>query len=400
MFRTLFLTTLGALAAVTLTPAHADAQFYGNYNRNYFSGYSSGYNSGFMPGLSVNNPYTGQSFNYNFSSRIYLGADYVNPYTGIRNTFYYNSYQSGPSLLNAGLGYVSPYAYPQYSGYGLGGYLGGGVGALGAGNNPALNPVVQEQVRLLRAAGGAANKNNDVEARKMIADQWAYEQKAKKVVAPAAAGVAFQNATEAQILSGKTINELAVAIRALEAKGAKANAGLLPADLLSHVSYSPGVPADVVELAAAGKLTFPETLSAREWMALRSDLQKAATPVLELAAAGKRVPSAAAEKLAAVVTTARKEVAPLLREVTFTEATELTRFLNRLESLSKLGTDADLNGVYIPTWTTVGAGVNEYVKHLGKYNMKLVSHANGDDEAYLAMYRAMLDYYNALSFAK
>ncbi len=404
MFRTLLLTTFGALAVVCLTADRAAAQYYGNanYNNNYYSGYSSGYNSGFMPGLYVNNPYTGQSFNYNFSYSTYLGADYVNPYTGVRNTFYYSNYQSGPFLPNLGLGYASPYAYPQYSGYGLGGYLGGGVGVYGgAGNNPALNPVVQEQVRLLRAAGGAANNNNDVEARKMIADQWAYEQKAKKLAAPvAAAGVAFQNATEAQIVSGKTINELATAIRALEAKGAKATAGLLPADLLAHVSYTPGVPADVVELAAAGKLIFPETLSAREWMAVRADLQKAATPVLELVSAGKRVPAATAEKLAVEVKTARKELAPLLREVTFAEATELTRFLNRLESLSKLGSDTNLSGVYVPTWTTVGAGVNEYVKHLGKYNMTIANHANGDDEAYMAMYRAMLDYYNALSAKK
>ena len=415
MFRTLSFMTLGALATVSLTPHRADAQYYGNYNygnfgnynngsynNNYYSGYSSGYNSGFMPGLYVSNPYTGQSFGYNFSYSTYLGADYVNPYTGVRNSFYYSNSQSGPFLPNLGLGYVSPYAYPQYSGYGLGGYLGGGVGAYGgATNNPALNPVVQEQVRLLRAAGGAARTNNDVEARKMIADQWAYEQKAKKVAAPAAAaGVAFQNATEAQILSGKTINELATAIRALEEKGAKASAGLLPADLLSHVSYAPGVPADVVELAAAGKLNFPEALSAHEWMAARSDLRKAATPVLELASAGKRVPAASAEKLAAEVKTARKELAPLLREVTFTEATDLTRFLNRLESLSKLGTDPNLSGVYVPTWTTIGTGVNEYVKHLGKYNMTVANHANGDDEAYMAMYRAMLDYYNALSVKK
>lgn len=415
MSRALFLTALGALAAVSLTPDRAAAQFYGNYNsgsfgnynngsynNNYYSGYSSGYNSGFMPGLYVNNPYTGQSFNYNFSYNTYLGADYVNPYTGVRNSFYYSNYQTGPFLPNLGLGYVSPYAYPQYSGYGLGGYLGGGVGAYGgAANNPALNPVVQEQVRLLRAAGAAGNNNNDVEARKMIADQWAYEQKVKKAATPAAAaGAGFQNATEAQILSGKTINELATAIRVLEAKGAKATAGLLPADLLSHVTYAPGVAADAVELAAAGKLTFPETLSAREWMAVRVDLQKAANPVLEFASAGKRVPAAAAEKLAAEVKAARKELAPLLREVTFTEATELTRFFNRLESLSKLGTDTNLSGVYVPTWTKVGAGVNEYVKHLGKYNMTVANHANGDDEAYMAMYRAMLDYHNALSAKK
>ncbi len=400
MTRTLFLTTLSTLAALSLTAGTATAQYNASFNRGFYSGYSTGNYSGFMPGLYVNNPYTGQSFSYNYTSRVFLGADYVNPYTGIRNTFYYNNVQSGALL--PGMPFVSPYSYPQVSGYGMpGGYLTGGVGTYGvAANNPAFNPIVQEQVRLLRAAGGQGN-NNDVEARKMIADQWAYEQRAKKLVAPvAAAGAAFQAATEDQILSGRTMNELATAIRDLEGKGAKATASLLPADLLSHIAYSPGVSADVVELAAAGKLTFPETLAEREWMSLRADLQKAATPVLESASAGKRVPAAAAEKLAAEVKTARKEIAPLLRDVTFLEATELTRFLNRLENLSKLGTDANLNGVYVPAWTTVGAGVNEYVKHLGKYNMTVSQRATGDDEAYFSLYRAMLDYYNALSVKK
>lgn len=401
MTRTLFLTTLSTLAALCLSAGSATAQYSTNFNSGFYSGYSTGNNSGFVPGLYVNNPYTGQSFSYNYTSRVFLGADYVNPYTGIRNTFYYDNVQSGALL--PGMPFISPYSYPQVSGYGMpGGYLTGGVGTYGvAANNPAFNPIVQEQVRLLRAAGGQGN-NNDVEARKMIADQWAYEQRAKKPVVPvAAAGAAFQNAPEDQILSGRTINDLAKAIRDLEGKGAKATSSLLPADLLSHIAYSPGVPADVVEMAASGKLTFPETLAEREWMALRADLQKAATPVLELASAGKRVPAPAAEKLAAEVKTARKEIAPLLRDVTFLEATELTRFLNRLENLSKLGTDANLNGVYVPTWTTVGAGVNEYVKHLGKYNMTIAQHQAGDDEeAYFSMYRAMLDYYNALAVKK
>jgi hypothetical protein len=391
---------LSTLAALGLSAGSASAQYNTGLNSGFYSGYSTGNYSGFMPGLYVNNPYTGQSFNYNYTSRVFLGADYVNPYTGIRNTFYYNNVQSGALL--PGMPFISPYSYPQVSGYGMpGGYLTGGVGTYGvAPNNPAFNPIVQEQVRLLRAAGGQGN-NNDVEARKLIADQWAYEQRAKKLVAPvAAAGAAFQAANEDQILSGRTMNELATAIRDLEGKGAKATPSLLPADLLSHIAYSPGVPADVVELAAAGKLTFPETLAEREWMTLRADLQKAATPVLELASAGKRVPSTAAEKLAAEVKSARKEIAPLLRDVTFLEATELTRFLNRLENLSRLGTDANLNGVYVPAWTTVGAAVNEYVKHLGKYNMTVSQRSTGDDEAYFSLYRAMLDYYNALNLKK
>ena len=401
MTRLSLATALIAGLFASLTPGRASAQYFTGYNTGYSSGYSTGNNAGFMPGIYLNNPYTGQSFNYNYTNRVFLGADYVNPYTGIRNTFYYNSVQTGALL--PGLPFAaSPFSgYPQVSPYSFGGYLAGGVGAYGAaGNDPSLNPVVQEQVRLLRAAGGQRG-NNDVEARKLIADQWAYEQKAKKAVVPVAnAGDAFQDAPEDQILSGRTINELAKAIREMEAKGARATAGLLPGDLLSRVVYAPGVPTDVIELATAGKLDFPESLSGREWITLRGDLQKAATPLLELANAGKRLPAAGSEKLAGEVVSARKAIAPLLCDSSFADATVLTRFLNRLESLAKLGTDASLQGVYVPTWGTVGAGVNEYARHLGKYGMTVAQGAPADEEAYLALYRAMLDYYSMLSVKK
>ena len=122
MFHTLFLMALSTVAVAGLSPNRAEAQFYNNFSRNYYSGYNTGYNSGFMPGLYINNPYTGQSFSYNYTTQVSLGADYVNPYTGIRNTFYYNSYQSGPFLPT--IPFTPAYAAynsPAYSGYGLGG---------------------------------------------------------------------------------------------------------------------------------------------------------------------------------------------------------------------------------------------------------------------------------------
>ena len=397
MIRNSILTAL----ATTLLLCNVSAQNVAFFNNSYYNSFSTGgYNPGFIPGLYVNNPYTGQSFNYNWTSRVTLGADYINPVTGYRNYFYYNNTVSGAFLPGIpGVSPYAPYSYPLAAAYGSGlggGYLSGGVGTYGvAANNATFNPVVQEQVRLLKAAGGRGNAN-DVEARKMIADQWAYEQRAKAVIAPAAAKPVIQEATEDQILSGKAINELAAAIRSAEGRGTKATAPLISADLLSHVAYAAGASTDLMDLAAAGKIEFPEPLAGQQWLGLRGDLQKAAAPVLEAAAAGKKVPAAAGEKLAAEVKTARKDAAPLLRDLSFPEATELTRFFNRLDSLAKLGSDATLNGAYVPAWTTVGASLNEYVKHLGKYNIAVAPRKDGDDDAYFALYKAMLDYYTGL----
>lgn len=398
MTRNLTATAAIALFLWTATPP-VQAQYFTGYNRGYYSGFNTG-GGGFRPGLYYNNPYTGQSFGYNFTSRIALGANYVNPITGQRNSFYYNRTISGPFLPGRPLaaGYNNALA-AQVSAYSLGGgYLTGGVGALGmGGNNPAVNPVVQEQVRLLKAAGGRAN-DNDVEARKMIADQWAYEQRAKSgKVRVTAEGEAFRDTPDEDVVSGRGINALAQAIRELDGGTSGKAAPLLPAGLLSRIAFAPSPATDVVEMAAAGRIDFPDALNGQEWLALRSDLEKAAAPVLEAAAAGKPVASAAAEKLAAQVKTSRQEAAPLIRGVSFTDATRLSRFFNRLENFAQLGQQSDLKGAYVPEWATVGASAKEFADHLGQYNLTVAPARPGDQEAYFSLHRAMSDYYNALA---
>jgi hypothetical protein len=392
------LTLLLTATAAVVTTRPTQAQYYAGLYNNYFNGYNTS-GGGFIPGLHINNPYTGQSFNYNYTSNVYLGADYINPYTGNRNYFYYNRTISGLALPGSAFSslYARPYAGYQANPYGVGGYLGGGIGGFGGGGAaPGNNPVVQEQIRMLKAAAVKNNaRANDIEARKVIADQWAYEQRSKVKVPVTAAGAAFRDTPEEEVLSGRGLNDLAAAIRRIDVSGKPAP--LLTANLLGHVAYARGPAADVIGLAAAGKLDYPPSLAGRDWLALRTDLDKVASPVLEAAAAGKPVPSSAADALAAQVKRSREEAAPLMRSVSFADAETLSRFFTGVAQLARLGSDAGLKNAYVPDWGTVGASVKEFADHLGKYDLA-VGHARpGDEEAYYALHRAMLEYFNTLA---
>jgi hypothetical protein len=352
----------------------------------------------YRTGLYFANPYYGPNLGYNFSYGSSFGFNTVNPYTGVRNTFYSYSYYSSPlpftNVLNP-YGVVNPYAASLYSANALSGGLGTYSGGA---NNPALNPIVQEQIRLLRAAGGQGN-GNDVEARKMIADQWAYEQRIKNTPV-GVAKAEFANATDEQIVSGAVLNDIMTAIRPLQAKGIKAESSLLPAELIRQVQFSSSTASDIVNLLRDGKPAFPEILNAPEWMTIRNDLTKAMTPIFEAASAGKKVTQAQGEALRKEVAKARPQMSGLLLELSFGDATELTRFFNRLDNLARLGTESSLSGVYSPAWATIGVSVNEFVKTTGTHQMTLAPAIPGQEEAYFALYRGLLNYHTALTAKK
>ncbi len=338
------------------------------------------------------------------------GAYFINPYISGPYATAYNrpSMPSiyGPSLYgSAAVGYgaygPSPTGYAGYSAATTAaaaqtGYLNGGVGLYAPAMGPgAVNPVVAEQVRLARAAAGM-NRGNAAAARKAVADQWAFEQNGPGGRAGVVNGPA---ASPAQVESGDALNGLVAAIAGLQAKGAKADAPLLPADLLAALAYGPGPSADMLSVLRGGRPEVPVTISGPEWDAVRAKLQAAWTPVVEAVVAGKKPAPAAADRLTAEVKAARDDLAPAVRGAGFAEASAVVRFLNGLDSLARIGKDSQLSGAYDPAWTTVGATAADLVKHMRKYQLTFAPAPAGADDAYDALYRGLAGYHQALAAA-
>lgn len=345
---------------------------------------------GFRPGYFWTNPYTGMNYHYNSMYNSTWGMNWVNPYNGMRMTFGYQTMWSGLPPF----GYPA-YAYPAYTpGYTYP-YV-GGAGAYGSSNSFA-NPFVREQLR--------AFKNAPVP-----------NQEPGESPAPAEPGVDLKNKpaglvltglnralvepADRDILSGKVLNELATTIRGLESRGAKAESPLLPAELVAHVNYKGGPSADVIALLGTGRPVMPAALTAAEFEAVREDLDKALTPVLEPIKAGKRPAVDAVDRLITATKKAKETTAARAKPLPEAEAKELSRFYVTLDSLSRVGKDAGAAGLFPQRWTSVGATVAELVRHMNSFKLAFAPAASGDEDVYYSLHRGLVGYYAALSQAK
>jgi hypothetical protein len=247
---------------------------------------------------------------------------------------------------------------------------------------------------------------NDIDARRMLAAQRAYERgevanKPAEGGRPAAIDENLLSAEGDQILSGQVLNDLAAAIRRLESKGAKAESPLLPAGLLAQVEYTGGPSADTLMLLRAGPPEFPEPLRGARFDRVRADLERPIAAVAEPMLAGKRVEVAAAEKLSTAVKKAKADVAPAVREMPLAEATAVTRFFNRLLALADVAkAPGQATGLIVPKWATIGASASELVSHLDRYKLAFGPAEAGAVEAYGNLYQGLAGYYVALAQAK
>jgi hypothetical protein len=335
-------------------------------------------------GFRVNtfNPFTGQNFAFRGGFN-YMGLPpFLNPY-------YRSIY--GAAAYGAYMAYAPPYA----------GYMYGGAGSYGS--SGAGNPIIQQQLRMLNKAPN--NGGNMAVGRPApgvnpqgIGGGVGGEQAGP--LKPGAVDPALINPTDEQILSGQSLNALTDAIRKLEAKGAKADAPLLPADLLSRIAFEGSPAAAVLTAARNGKLEAPEVLNTARYAAVRAELNRAAKAVIEPLAAGKRLPDGAADRLAAAVKRARDTLHPATQQMAFADAGAVKNYLDRLDNLAEGAKDRNNAGVYVAKWSTVGATASELVRHMDKFHLKFAPAPAGHAEAYQALQRGLGAYYVALAQAR
>ena len=93
---------------------------------------------------------------------------------------------------------------------------------------------------------------------------------------------------------------------------------------------------------------------------------------------------------------AREQLAPTLRNLPFDQATAVSRFLGKLDTLAAAGDDASLAKAYNPAWASVGATASDLVKQVRDRELRFAPAAAGHEEAYFALYRGLAGYRQAL----
>jgi hypothetical protein len=330
------------------------------------------------------NPYTGglQSYLYSPYGGV-SGYTAFNPFTGRVMSYYANV----PYFMGAGYGggYVAPFAPTTY-GAASGGYYGA-----------SANPLTNQQLRQLRATSyqNAYPSGGYGDGRSAMSPRWTTSSTDKAPGQPSGIDETLLKASEAEIHSARTLNALAIEIRKLEEKGAKAESPLFPAEVLARVAYE-GPGARLLTATRSGKPDFPRPLTGAEFADLRTELERHFDAAVEPAAQG-RATDAAADRLANAAEKAKAD--PALRRLSDSDAADVTKFLDGLVELSKQVKDPSLAGV-TPKWGSMGATASELVRHMGRHKLLFAPAPVGSEEAYGALYRGLSGYYVALARAK
>jgi hypothetical protein len=348
----------------------------GSANGQFQVRYGFGLNYGGFPGV-----YPGWNTTIGFSLGG-VGAPY-------HYRFSLNNYPTGSNVFSA------------FPGPGASSYGGVGVGSgyfAGEGSR-----IVDQQRAAIARAQRNAQWDRGVNATPDF-DRWLNDQtKSRRTTDPNEVpklNPALLNPPDQLILDGGVLNELAALVTDLEAKGKKAEPGLCAPDLMTKVMFDGGAAADAANLFRHTELTFPEPLRAAGYATLRTNMEKAYTPVAAAAAAGKRVSAADADRLLKEVASARQAAGDLVKDGCVGDAKSVCGFFNRLEAAAKFAKDPAATGVAGTKWAVLGATVADLVKHVNKHKLKFGKAADGDEAAYFSLHRGLLAYYAGLTQAK
>ncbi len=327
------------------------------------------------------NPYAAQnySFGYNYS----FGFNYVNPITGSRTVYQtYQSYNSPspygnipiPGITLAGAGLYFP-----------GGGFSPGVGArnpyLGNGFGSAAfaqpNALAVQQAAQVRAQAGPARGAPANNAPAGVAPK----PEARPADAPKkpAELVALPEPTP------DSINKLLADIAKLDGEGAKADAPLLPPELLGSLQYAPpAAQAALALLQQPDPLEVPQQLEGPARLTARKAVLAAAKPVLELVKAGKQPAKDAVATLREATAAARKELDA--------DAEQPDAFFARLDALADAASNPDLAGINDPRLQSTGMTALEFSRYAKKYSLKVADAPAGSEAAYRSLTRALAGY--------
>ena len=342
---------------------------------------------GGRPGGYGFNPYAAQnySFGYNYS----FGFNYVNPITGSRTVYQtYQSYNSPspygnipiPGLTLAGAGLYLPGGGFSPGVGARNPYLGNGFGGAAFAQPNALAVQQAAQVRAQAGApkGGPANNPPAGIAPKPDA------RPAEAAKPKPAELVALPEPTP------DSINKLLADIAKLDGEGAKADAPLLPPELLGSLQYAPpAAQAALALLQQPDPLEVPQQLEGPARLTARKALLAAAKPVLELVKAGKQPAKDAVATLREATGAARKELAA--------DAEQPDAFFARLDALADAASNPDLAGINDSRLQSTGMTALEFSRYAKKYSLKVADAPAGSEAAYRSLTRALAGYRQELA---
>lgn len=215
---------------------------------------------------------------------------------------------------------------------------------------------------------------------------------------PTAFKSAIQTTSQADILSGKALNDILATTIDLEKRGARANGAYLAPELVSALRFAGNASADLSNWTRAREIDYPAVFQTDEYRTPRSwlkhDFGLVATSIL----AGKMPESSLYQGLVTAGKTIRRTFEEQKSKLSAGEVRVGEQFLTRFDAMTSIVRSPNSSDLGLADWSNLGVSLIELIDHLDKHKMQFGPAPTGQDEAYLALHKAMAEY--ALSLAE
>jgi hypothetical protein len=196
-----------------------------------------------------------------------------------------------------------------------------------------------------------------------------------------------------EIWSGKSLNDLLLAIQQMHARHVDGDRVPLDGDVLRQINVNSGSnPGGSLGLIRdGGKLHWPLALMNSAFQTERKRLDDLSPLALRQAAAGA-VDGNTVEGMVETVDTLALKLKQRIDYISANDYIKAKRFLNDLEQTCKVLQDPEVSNYATHKWSAQGNNVRELVDNMTRQGLHFAPATPGDEAAYVALHRALVAY--------
>jgi hypothetical protein len=315
-----------------------------------------------------------------------------------RNNFNVNPYLNGGNPAAYGYG---------YGGYPYGGYYGSPVGDY---MNGAAN-VINAQGQFTQQYTQANLTNEQVKQAKIDTQRKKFDEMMyEKANTPTLEQLREQDQALAlqrtrnnppltEIYAGVSLNNLLLGIQQTETNtGYRGPLVPLDPDILSHINLTGGTTrGSATVFRDAGNLDWPRVLARDPFTRERKQVEKYFAEAYNQMATSKKVKNATLDNLLSSLDDMQAALKGAVAEVSTNDYIKGKRYINELQDAAKMLDDPNAANFFGGKWTPKGNTVGELIQQMTQEGLRFAAAASGDEAAYVALHRAMLNYDAGLS---
>ena len=303
-------------------------------------------------------------------------------------------YTRAPQLFSPNMGQPQPYPWRSLGVATPSGYLSGSASSAAS---------LSTQRAFQAAQATAARLRDDPEAaQRLIAAQANYEKAAQPSrpglpppPPPQALVQALAPEEDQFITSGQALNILLEALPTIDSRAAESANAFLPTPLIQELRFATPK-GELLNLARlSGRLPFPEAFQQDSLRPLQETLERDFAAVALPLLAGKSPDRAAVAQLENTLLRLEQLATPVIRNLSFDEATATRRFLNQFHNALRTLKSENLTRLWNPTWNTLGTNVADLTQHMLRHQLRFDAAPASSEAAYLALHRALVAYFLA-----